>query len=265
MIHPVPSSFPGCVKTRELLAGILLGTLAVVAHAADKPLTVFGASSLTDVLEEIGSAYTRSTGTAIRFSFAASFSLARQVESGAPADVFISADRESMDYLSDRKLIQPATRRDIVGNALVLVAPADSTLRLRIAPGFALAGALGERGRIATGDPASVPVGRYARAALVSLGVWASVENRIIPADNARTALNFVARGEAPLGIVYATDARAESRVRVLDTFSADTHEAIRYPAAATSGAAPGAAGFLEFLSSEPARRIFDRAGFRRP
>jgi molybdate transport system substrate-binding protein len=152
-----------------------------------------------------------------------------------------------------------------VGNSLVLVAPADSTLQLKIAPGFALAAALGERGRIATGDPASVPAGKYARAALIRLQVWASVENRIIPADNVRTALNFVARGEAPLGIVYATDARAERRVRVVDVFDVATNEPIRYPAALTSAAGPDAAGFLAYLASEPARAIFDRAGFRRP
>ena len=252
------------MKTRPLLAGLLLGAMAMVSQAAEKTLTVFGASSLTNVLEEVGKAYTAKTGMPIRFSFAASSALAKQVESGAPADVFISADQEWMDYLADRKLIQPATRRDIAGNSLVLVAPADSTVALKIAPGFALVAALGERGRIATGDPASVPVGKYARAALGNLKVWASVESRIIPADNVRTALNFVARGEAPLGIVYATDARAESRVRVVDTFPASTHEPIRYPAAATLIASAGAAGFLEFLSSEPARTVLDRAGFGR-
>jgi molybdate transport system substrate-binding protein len=253
------------VKTRHLLTGLLLATMALVSQAAEKTLTVFGASSLTNVLEEAGKAYTAKTGAPVRFSFAASSVLAKQVESGAPADVFISADQEWMDYLASRKLIQPATRRDIAGNSLVLVAPADSKVALKIAPGFALAAALGERGRIATGDPASVPVGKYAKAALGKLKVWDSVENRIIPADNVRTALNFVARGEAPLGIVYATDARAESRVRVVDTFPAGTHEPLRYPAAATTSASASAAGFLEFLASEPARIIFDRAGFSRP
>ena len=253
------------MKTRHLLCGLLLGAIAMASQAAERTLTVFGASSLTNVLEELGKAYTAKTGTPVRFSFAASSVLAKQVESGAPADVFVSADREWMDYLASRRLIQAATRRDIGGNLLVLVAPADSRIELKIAAGFPLAAALGERGRIATGDPASVPAGKYARAALSSLAVWSSIENRLIPADNVRTALNFVARGEAPLGIVYSTDARAESRVRVVDTFPASTHEPIRYPAAATTVASAGATGFLEFLSSEPARVILDRAGFSRP
>jgi molybdate transport system substrate-binding protein len=235
-----------------------------MTSGAAETLTVFGASSLTNVLEEIGKAFTAQTGVPVRFSFAASSQLAKQVESGAPADVFICADQDWMDYLASRKLIQPATRRNIVRNSLVLVAPAGSTVSLKIAPGFALAAALGDRGRIATGDPDSVPVGRYARAALTSLGVWRSVESRIIPADNVRTALNFVARGEAALGIVYATDARAESRVRVVDRFPAATHEPITYPAAATSGTRDAAA-FVAFLVSEPAHVIFDKAGFRRP
>jgi molybdate transport system substrate-binding protein len=253
------------VKTKHLLSAILLCSVALVSQAAERALTVFGASSLTNVLEEAGKAYTARSGVPVRFSFAASSALAKQIESGAPADVFIPADQEWMDYLASRSLVVPATRRDIAGNSLVLVAPTHSTVALKIAPGFALAAALGERGRIATGDPATVPVGKYARAALMSLKVWSSVENRIIPADNVRTALNFVARGEAPLGIVYATDAYAESRVRIVDSFPAATHDPIRYPAAATAAATAGAADFLAFLSSQQARQIFDRAGFGRP
>jgi len=253
------------VKTRNLLASLLLAIIAIPAPAAEKALTVFGASSLTNVLEELGRAYTQRTGVPVRFSFAASSVLAKQVESGAPADVFISADQEWMDYLAGRGLIQTGTRRDIAANSLVLVAPAGSRVALQIAPGFALAAALGKRGRIATGDPASVPVGKYARAALTSLRVWSTVESRIIPADNVRTALNFVARGEAPLGIVYATDARAESRVRVVDTFPASTHEPITYPAAVTATGAARATAFVAFLATEPAAALLERAGFRRP
>ncbi|MEO8309380.1 MAG: molybdate ABC transporter substrate-binding protein [Pseudomonadota bacterium] len=249
---------------KSLLTGMLLLIAAWSAQAAQQVLTVFAAASLTDVMEDVGKVYTSKTKVAVRFSFAASSVLARQVESGAPADVFVSADQEWMDYLAARKLIQPATRRDVVTNALVLVAPSDSKLQLKIAPGFALTAALGQKGRIATGDPSSVPVGKYARAALTKLGVWSSVENRIIPADNVRTALNFVARGEAPLGIVYATDAKAESKVRVVDTFPAATHELIAYPAAALSKSADAAA-FVTFLGSESARGIFDKAGFGRP
>lgn len=231
------------------------------AGAAPRPLTVFAASSLTDVLQQVGKAYTAETGRSVRFSFAASSALARQVEGGAPADAFVSADQEWMDYLAQRQLIERATRVDVAANSLVLVAPAASPLQLKIAPGFALASALGA-GRIATGDPASVPVGRYARAALTKLGVWSSVAARIVPADNVRTALNFVARGEAPLGIVYATDARAEPRVRVVDTFPADTHAPITYPAAATRSGGEAGARFVRYLAGERAQGILRQAGF---
>jgi len=263
LIPPILRGFS--MRRRRLIGALLLMGAASAAHAAERVLTVFAAASLTNVLEDVGKAYTMQTQVPVRFSFAASSALARQVESGAPADVFVSADQEWMDYLAERRLIQSATRRDIVSNSLVLVAPADSRLQLKIAPGFALAKSLGASGRLATGDPAVVPVGRYARAALTKLGVWSSVENRIIPADNARTALHFVARGEAPLGIVYATDARVEPDVRVVDVFPADTHERIAYPAAATTAAIQEAKAFLDFLGSETARVLFGKAGFSRP
>jgi len=234
-------------------------------QAADRVVTVFAAASLTNVLEDAGKAYTAQTQIPVRFSFAASSALARQIESGAPADVFVSADQEWMNYLATRNLIQPATRRDIVSNSLVLVAPADSKVQLKIAPDFALATSLGANGRLATGDPASVPVGKYARAALTKLGVWNTVEKRIIPADNVRTALNFIARGEAPLGIVYATDARAEPKVRVVDVFPAESHERITYPAAAIAAAVPEAQDFVKFLGSDAAWAVFAKAGFSRP
>jgi molybdate transport system substrate-binding protein len=249
----------------RLIAIAALTLLTSAAHAADRVLTVFAAASLTNVLQEVGDAYTAESRIPVRFSFAASSALARQIESGAPADVFVSADQEWMDYLQSRNLIAPATRTNIVTNDLVLIAPADSGLALKIAPGFALAAALGTSGRMATGDPASVPVGKYARAALTALGVWSSVENRIVAADNVRTALNFVARGEAPVGIVYATDARSEPKVRVLDVFPASSHETISYPAATTGGAVPEAANFLRFLSGPVARALFLKAGFGTP
>ena len=251
------------MKRRSLLLGLLLAA-ATVGHAAERTLTIFAAASLTDVLQEIGNAYTAQTHQPVRFSFAASSVLAKQIESGAPADVFVSADQEWMDYLAARQLIRDATRRDIGTNSLVLVAPADSQLQLRIAPGFALATALGKKGRLVTGDPASVPAGKYAKAALIKLGVWRDVEDRLVPADNVRTALNFVARGEAPLGIVYATDARADRHVRVVDTFPAYTHDRIAYPAAATTRSQPAAATFVTFLGSDAARTLFDKAGFMR-
>jgi molybdate transport system substrate-binding protein len=253
------------MKKSAFLAAVLSLLAGAAAPAAQDELTVFAAASLTDVLELAGSAFTASTRVPVRFSFASSAALARQIESGAPADVFVSADQDWMDYLAARKLIDPATRGDIVTNSLVLIAPADSRLALQIAPRFALAQALGRNGRLATGDPETVPAGKYAKAALQSLGVWDSVAARVIAADNVRTALNFVALGEAPLGIVYATDARGNDKVRVLDTFPAGTHEPITYPAAATARGGAQAAAFVRFLHGEEGRAIFRRYGFQLP
>lgn len=253
------------MKRSTLLTGLLLACLATAGHAAERVITVFAAASLTDALEEVGKAYTARTQVPVRFSFAASSALARQIEAGAPADVFASADQEWMDYLATRKLIQPGTRADVVSNALVLVAPADSRLQLKIAPGFALVQALGRSGRLATGNPDSVPVGRYARTALSKLGVWQPVAARVIPADNVRSALNFVALGEAPLGVVYATDVHGNARVRVVDTFPAGLHEPITYPAAATARAGADAVAFVRFLRDPAAQEIFSRFGFGAP
>jgi molybdate transport system substrate-binding protein len=247
------------------VAVLVLAMLGGPVSAADRVLTVFAAASLTDVLQQVGDAYTADTGQTVRFSFAASSTLARQVESGSPADVFVSADEAWMDYLQARQLLAAATRIDIAGNALVLIAPDDSPVALRIAGGFPIAAALGNAGRLATGDPASVPAGKYAREALTQLGVWSTVETHIVAADNVRSALNFVARGEAPLGIVYATDARSEPRVRVVDVFPVTSHQKITYPAALVRGANAQAADFLHFLQSPKARGIFERAGFTKP
>jgi molybdate transport system substrate-binding protein len=253
------------MKRSTFFISLLAALATVAAPAAQRELTVFAAASLTDVLGEVGKAYTARSQVPVRFSFASSAALARQLESGAPADAFVSADQDWMDFLAARQLIVAATRTDIVTNSLVLVAPADSRIQLTIAPGFALAPALGRNGRIATGDPDAVPVGRYAKAALTRLGVWDSVADRIIAADNVRTALNFVALGEAPLGIVYATDARGNERVRVLGTFPAGTHDPITYPAAATSRGGADAAEFVTFLRTEVARSIFRKYGFGIP
>jgi molybdate transport system substrate-binding protein len=183
---------------------LLLFCLPSLAVQTDKPpLIVFAAASLTNALQEVGDAFTKDSSIPVKFSFAASSALARQIENGAPADVFFSADLEWMDYLQSRKLIQVATRHDVLGNQLVLVAPADSKIVLKIGPHFALAKTLGT-GRLATGDPDSVPVGRYAREALTKLGVWNEVERRLVRTDSVRSALAFVDRGEAALGIVYA-------------------------------------------------------------
>jgi len=229
--------------------------------AGPKPVTVFAATSLTNVLQQLGKEFTRATGVPLRFSFAASSVLARQIEAGAGADVFFSADQEWMDYLEQRGLIQKSTRHNVVGNRLVLIAPTDSTVNLRIEPGFAIVAALGE-GRLATADPDSVPVGRYAKQALTTLGVWPDLSDRLVRAEDVRHALMFVARGEVPLGIVYATDAKAENRVRVVDTFPANTHLPITYPMALLSKANPGATQFAEFIRGDVARAAFESFGF---
>ena len=246
------------------LAGLLmlLTTLAAPAASSDKPaVTVFGAASLTNALQEIGDSFTRGAAVPVRFSFAASSVLARQIENGARADVFFSADQEWMDYLQSRQLIDTASRRDLLGNRLVLIAPADSTLQLKIAPRFALLAALGN-GRLATGDPDSVPVGRYARSALTTLGVWNEVQDRLIRAENVRSALAFVDRGEAPLGIVYETDALIDKKVRQVDVFPANTHLPIVYPAALTTTAGADGKRFVQYLRSGEAAAVFRRYGF---
>jgi molybdate transport system substrate-binding protein len=240
----------------------VLGVISSGSAAQPQPLLVFAASSLTDVLNELGPQYTQQTGQPVKLSFAASSALARQIEAGAQADVFFSADTDWMDYLQKKALIDTSTRRTIVGNRLALIAPDDSKLSLQIRPGFALAAALGS-GRLATGDPDSVPVGRYAKAALSSLGVWDSVSGRIAPAENVRTALEYVARGEATLGIVYQTDALIEKRVRVVDVFPADSHPPITYPAAVVASAKAGSGlNFVKFLQGKAAQTVFHRYGF---
>lgn len=246
-----------------LLAGVLL-LGATVSGAAERSITVFAAASMTDVLQEVGHAWTTRSGIPVRFSFAGSSTLARQIEAGAPADAFVSADEEWMDYLAQRKLIALPSRRDVAGNSLVLVAPADRAKPLRL-EAASLQEALGRRGRIATGDPDTVPAGRYARAALRALGLWDDMKGRLVPADSVRSALNFVARGEAALGIVYATDARGVKEVREVATFPASSHTAITYPAAAMPRADAAALDFLDFLRGEQARALFHRYGFTTP
>ena len=232
------------------------------AQESKKPvLLVFAAASHTNVLGELALEWEKISGIPVKLSFAASSVLARQIEAGSNADVFISADQEWMDYLQTRDLIDRSSRRNLVGNRLVLIAPADSKIELKIARGFKLADALAG-GRLATGDPDTVPVGRYARSALTTLGVWDEVADRLVRADNVRSAMLFVSRGEVPLGIVYATDAAVDTKVRVIDTFPADTHAAITYPAAATRGARPDASAFVVFLKGGQARVAWRKFGF---
>lgn len=243
------------------LAALLL---CAAAGAADAPpsITVYGAASLTDSLQRLGAEFTKDTGVPVKLSFAASSALARQIEAGAPADIFVSADAEWMDYLEQRGLIQKSSRHNLLGNRLALVAPADSKLVLKIAPHFALRAALGDQ-RLATGDPDAVPVGRYAREALTSLGVWGELSDRLVRAENVRSALMFVARGEVPLGIVYETDAKIDPKVRIVDLFPESSHAPIVYPVALTATASKDAARFTAYLRAAPAKVVFESFGFK--
>jgi molybdate transport system substrate-binding protein len=250
------------IRRFAAIAGLALLPPAV-ARESDKPgLLVFAAASLTDVLGELTRSWEKSSGIPVKLSFAASSALARQIEAGSPADIMISADQEWMDYLAARRLVDPASRRDLAGNRLVLIAPADSTVQLRIEPGFPIVAALAG-GRLATADPDTVPAGRYARSALTTLGVWDHLSNRLVRAENVRAALTYVARGEASLGIVYATDARIENKIRVVGTFPDNSHAAITYPAAATATARRPAFAYLAYLAGADAAAIWKRHGFQ--
>ena len=251
---------------RRWMVGALAAVLslgAAGARSADSPpgVLVFAAVSLANVLGDLDKAYIARSGVPVTSSLAASSILAKQIEAGAPADVFFSADLQWMDYLQQRGLLRPGSRRDIAGNSLVLIAPAGSAVRASIAPGFDLAALLGG-GRLAVADPDSVPAGIYARAALENLGVWNSVAARMVRGENVRAALAYVARGDAPLGIVYRTDALVEPRVRVVGVFPAASHPPIVYPAALTRRAGREAARYLAFIASAEARPIFRKWGF---
>jgi molybdate transport system substrate-binding protein len=243
------------------LSVCLVGLQSFAADSDKSPITVFAAASLTNALQDLGDGFTKDSSIPVRFSFAASSALARQIENGSQADVFFSADLEWMAYLQARNLIQRATRHDVLGNQLVLIAPVDSKISLKIAPHFALAASLG-KGRLATGDPDSVPVGRYAHEALANLGVWNEVSDRLVRADSVRSALVFVDRGEVALGIVYATDALIDKGVRVVGEFPAGSHRPIIYPAALTSGAKADAAKFLAYIRGPAGDLVFRHYGF---
>jgi molybdate transport system substrate-binding protein len=248
------------------LAGVLAlaaaGLAPLSAAAKDKGPVVFAAASLKNALDGVNAAWKQASGKAATISYAASSSLAKQIEQGAPADIFISADEDWMDYLAERKLIKPATRFNLLANTLVLIAPKDSTLTATIAPSFPLASLIGD-GRLAVANVDSVPAGKYAKAALTKLGVWEAVKNKTAQAENVRAALALVSRGETPLGIVYGTDAHSDPKVKVLATFPETTHPPIIYPAAETAAASSSdAAAFLAFLKSSAARSIFEAEGF---
>ncbi|MGC2410329.1 MAG: molybdate ABC transporter substrate-binding protein [Methyloceanibacter sp.] len=231
-------------------------------RAEDKGPVVFAAASLKDALDGVSAAWQKETGKSTVISYAASSALAKQIEQGAPADVFISADEAWMDYLAKRNLIEPDTRFDLLGNGLVLIAPKDATLTAKIARSFPLASLLGD-GRLAMAETGSVPAGKYGKAALETLGVWDAVKDKVAQTENVRAALVLVSRSEAPLGIVYATDAKADPNVKVLDIFPEDTHPPIVYPVAIMAASANADAdAFVTYLKSSTARRVFEAQGF---
>ncbi|MGA0596826.1 molybdate ABC transporter substrate-binding protein [Enterovirga sp. CN4-39] len=253
--------------TRREVLGLLGGAAALAAFprlalAQGGDVVIFAAASLKTALDEISAGWTRDTGKRARISYAGSNTLAKQIEAGAPADLFLSADLDWMDYLAERSLIRPETRLNLLANRLVLVAPKDSKADLALAPGLDLKAALGD-GRLAMANVDAVPAGKYGRSALDRLGAWAGVKDRVALADNVRAALLLVARGEAPLGIVYRTDAAAEPNVRIVATFAEDLHPPIVYPAAVTRDSRnPDAQALLIYLRGPAARQAFERQGF---
>jgi len=256
---------------RRMFRALFAASLALVAsiapfRASADDLLVFAAASLKPALDEIIATPDAKAIGEIKASYAASSQLAKQIEAGAPAALFISADQDWMNEVASKQKIVAATRVELLGNALVLVAPKDSKISLKIAPKFDLVGALGEDGHLALGEPNSVPAGKYAKASLTSLGVWDAVQPRVVSADNVRAALNFVARGEAPLGAVYRSDAVSEPAVRVVDTFPAASHAPIVYPAAVLSDHdTPAAHKLLDLLHAPSTQAIFRRYGFDAP
>jgi molybdate transport system substrate-binding protein len=246
----------------------VLGLLLVTAVAprpvaAQDTLTVFAAASLRNALDDTNAAFSKATGIKVTASYEASSSLAKQIEQGAPADVFLSADLRWMDYLAGKALIKPDTRFNLLGNKLVLIAPTTSKLdKVTIGQGFDLAKLAGD-GRIAVADVKAVPAGLYAKAALEKLGAWAAAEPKLAMAENVRATLAFVARNETPVGIVYETDAKIEPKVKIVGVFPDGSYPAVTYPAAATAESKrAGTARYLAFLRSKEAKAIFEKYGF---
>jgi molybdate transport system substrate-binding protein len=250
---------------RRQVTGGLLGVLALLfmGAAAAQDLTVFAAASLQNALEDVARLYQAKAGNAVRFSFASSSALARQIEQGAPAAIFASADEQWMDFLQQRQLIVVETRKSLLGNRLVLVVPANNPVNVDPKPNFDFAALLGADGRWVTGDPSGVPVGRYAQEALTKLGVWNFAQTRLVRAENVRVALAFVERGEAAAGIVYETDAAISKKVRIAGVFPADSHAPVSYPVAVIAkNDVPGARAFLQFLEGAESRDVFRKYGF---
>ena len=248
-----------------VLAALAAGSMAAMLAAparADEQVVVFAAASLKNALDAVNVACEKEVGETAKISYAASSALAKQIEEGAPADVFISADLDWMKYLSDKKLTKADTEVKLLGNEIVLVAPKDSKAEVKIAKGFDLAKVIGD-GKLAMGDFKAVPAGKYGKAALESLGVWSSVEGKVAQAENVRAALKLVATGEAAAGIVYQTDANAEKGVKVIGTFPEETHPPIVYPAAQTAASKDkDAPAFLKCLRSAKAGELFKAQGF---
>ncbi|MEX0751897.1 MAG: molybdate ABC transporter substrate-binding protein [Xanthobacteraceae bacterium] len=245
-----------------LAALFALNALGAPSAAQHQTIVVFAAASAKNAFDDIGAAFMRKAGIKVVASYAASSALIKQIEQGAPADVYLSADRDWMDYASERKLVQAGTRADLLGNRLVLIAPRNVAVENAIIDKNLDLARLSGGGRIVIGDVRAVPAGKYAKAALANLGLWSAVEKKLAMTENVRVALALVARGEAPLGIVYETDAKAEPAVKVIGIFPSQSHPAIVYPVALTAAAKPEAASFLAFLRSQEAKSIFERYGF---
>lgn len=266
LISPVAQAASRFLTRRSLLAAalaLLAAPTAALPARAQEPITVFAAASMTNALQDIAKAYTAANGVPVRFSFASSSDLAKQVESGAPANIFISADNRWMDYLETRNLIVKDTRVAPIGNSLVLIVPASAPKQVTIGPNLDIDALLGKDGKLVTGIPESVPVGVYAKAALTKLGLWDKVRPRLVGAESVRAALALVERGEAAAGIVYATDAAIAKNIVVAGTFPADSHEPVVYPFALVKGNdTPAAKAFFTYLQGADAKAIYAKYGF---
>jgi molybdate transport system substrate-binding protein len=249
--------------TRFLVSVLLVLAIGMTtAHAEDKTITVFAAASLKNALDDVNTAFTKQNGLKVVASYGASSALIKQIEQGAPADAFVSADLRWMDYGVQKKVINDDTRVNLLGNKLVLIAAKNAKIdNVTIGPGFDLAKLAGDS-KVVTGDVRAVPVGLYAKAALERLGAWAAVEPKMAMAENVRFALSLVARGEAPLGIIYETDAKVEPAVKVIGVFPDNSHDPIVYPAALTVDAKSDAMQYLAFLRSQTAKSVFESYGF---
>jgi molybdate transport system substrate-binding protein len=258
---PTRRTLLGCIAAFVVLASLATAPLAP-AFARDGGPVVFAAASLKNALDAVNAAWAADSGKSATLSYAASSALAKQIESGAPADVFISADLAWMEYLADEKLIRDDTRADLLGNTLVLVAPKESDAAATIEKGFPLSDLLGD-GRLSMANVDSVPAGKYGKAALQWLGVWDGVKDRLAQAENVRAALLLVSRGETPLGIVYATDAASDPGVKVIATFPEESHDPIVYPVAITAASqSTDAAAFVAYLKTDTAKALFEQQGF---